>query len=163
MTDWLSDADWAWAQAHLPISCVDLLPVRIVQGRLAAVGLILRDTPAGPGWCLAGGRILRGESVAEAATRHLQTTLGHDLAFDGVDWEHPNDVAQYFTTRREGHPVDPRRHSVALTYAVAIRGTPRPTGEANEFQWFFVDELPTKFGFDQDLVVSRVIAGLEQG
>src|SRR4051812_1541623 len=67
----LSDQDWQWASEHLPIACVDVLPVqRGDDGGIRRIGLIRRDSPMGEKWCHIGGRLLYGESLLDGANRH---------------------------------------------------------------------------------------------
>lgn len=164
---WIPDDEWERIQRIIPILCVDVLPVTYTaQGQIAAVGLILRDTEdEGQGWCLVGGRVQFGESLAEAATRHLRDTLGGDVRFDATHVRQPLYVAQYFPTAREGYLVDPRKHAVALTYALEIAGVPDPQNEALDFRWFPLHELPpgSAFGFGQDHVVAECVERLLSG
>lgn len=145
---WLDDDTWAAAQHALPIVCADLVPFRRnPQGALEA-GLILRHSPFGPRWCQLGGRVRIGETVRGALLRHLDETLS------GVEVDLPHDpqpdyVMQWFPepvpVERDGvvYGHDPRRHAVALAFAVEFAGTPRPVpgGEADAFAWFGLDEL----------------------
>lgn len=153
MTGWLSDEEWEWARARMPVICVDLVPLTASH-----VGLILRNTPAGDAWCLVGGRIRRGEAIGEAAMRHLHETLGSRADIEPVSWASPDVVAQYFTEERPGHPVDPRQHSIALTYRVALHGDVVASGEAMSFAWFPWDALPSPIGFGQENVLASLLA-----
>ena len=62
-------------ERSMPIACVDFVLVREHGGR-RALGLILRDSPHGEVWCHLGGRIQRGETIADAIRRHGRETLG---------------------------------------------------------------------------------------
>jgi len=68
-------------------------------------------------------------------------------------------VIEYFTEPGLGEFCDPRKHAVSLTYSAAcdVTGEPEPQGEAYEFRWFGLDQLPgLDFGFGQGEVVARV-------
>lgn len=164
---WIPDDEWEHIQRILPIVCVDTLPItRTATGQITAIGLILRDVEEqGQGWCLIGGRVQFGESLAEAVTRHMRDTLGGDVEFDIAHVQQPLYVAQYFTTARKGYLVDSRKHAVALTYALEIVGAPDPQNEALDFQWFTLDKLPPSgdFVFGQDRVVAECLERLQPG
>lgn len=145
---WIRPDLWAATQASIPIVCVDVVPVRRDPlGSPVQVGLIRRlgfeDRAV---WCHVGGRVLLGESLAEALSRHLRDTLQLDiLPLLGPDPQ-PLYVQQYFREERPDVPSagrDPRKHAVGLSYVVTLEGTPSPVrgGEALEFSWFNVEEL----------------------
>jgi ADP-ribose pyrophosphatase YjhB (NUDIX family) len=141
----------------VPIAGVDLLPVK--EGPTPEIGLILRDTYHGRrGWCLVGGGIFLDETLAAAIRRHVETTLGPDVTYETASLRFVT-VAEYFTRPGLGELHDPRKHSIASTYAFTLRGVPRPMGEALDFRWFAVDDLPApgEFGFDQGKVVDTVL------
>jgi ADP-ribose pyrophosphatase YjhB (NUDIX family) len=147
---WLGDEAWAAVQQAVPIACVDLLPFRPAGPGTSEVGLVRRATPFGPDprWCHMGGRIRYGETLRDALLRHLHETV------DGATVELPPDpqpayVMQWFATPtdRAGDGVaygwDPRRHAVALCFAVTMAGDPVPVpgGEALEFGWFTIEDV----------------------
>ncbi|HTW39695.1 MAG TPA: DUF4916 domain-containing protein [Thermoplasmata archaeon] len=167
---WLGDDDWAWLQRTIPIAHVDVLPVRYGRARSAGVsdvGLIRRLCPtrgAGWGlrWSLLGGRIQYGDSIRASVGRQLRETLGRGVAVRGtIPWE-PTTVSQYFPRPRRDFLRDPRKHAVSFVYAVELRGTPRPQGEARAFRWFPVGRLPphSAMGFENWKVVDRCLANL---
>ena len=160
--NWLSPADWKWAQDHLPIACADVVPVTTADdGRtIQQVGLILRNTPhEGKRWCIVGGRMWRNESLADAAGRQLRETLGPNVKFK-IDLDRqPDFVIQYFTTSRPIGLVDPRQHAITLAIVVPITGVMVPMGEALEFKWFDPSALPPaeQWGFGQDYAAAQCI------
>ncbi len=166
---WLKPEDWAWAQKNLPIVCVDVLPIRFSSKEfteIEAVGLITRATDQGtPGWCLIGGRVLRGESLAAAIRRQVKETLGDHMRVYLSRELNPACIAQYSPTGKTPFCFDPRQHSIGLTYAVEIRGSPDPRGEATAFDWFKPSHLPPsrQFGFNQDRIVERCLRNLQKG
>jgi ADP-ribose pyrophosphatase YjhB (NUDIX family) len=142
----LSDDEWQWASQHLPIACVDILPIRRSStGRTTHVGLIRRDSPMGQRWCHLGGRVWLGESLADAATRHLQDSITEtELSALAPG---PYFVNQYFQTPRPGMGLDPRKHAIASCYLAEFPGESHPIAhgvEALEFQWFAMDNIPSQ-------------------
>ena len=144
---WLDDATWGAVQRTVPITCVDLLPFRAGG---AEVALVLRATPFGPEprWCHMGGRVRYGETVRAALLRHLHETVsGAEVALPADP--QPDYVMQWFADPvdpgRDGvaYGWDPRRHAVALCFAVELTGEPVPVpgGEALRFGWFETDAL----------------------
>lgn len=154
---WLNPQDWKLVQDSVPICCVDVVPIKRSEGgNVAQVGLILRDTPhQGRRWCIVGGRMLRNETLAEAATRQLRQTLGDAVTFRIAPDAQPHFVAQYFTAPRDVGLFDPRQHAIGMTFLLELDGPAIAQGEAFEFRWFDVNSLPPSddFGFGQDEVV----------
>lgn len=166
---WFPPEEWRWLQSVIPIVCVDVLPVRYSQStrqrNVEAVGLILRDTPhQGQRWCLVGGRLCYGESLLQAVRRQVRETLGARVRPAIKPRQLPLYVAEYSPSGKGGFALDPRQHSIGLTYPLEIRGLPAPRGEAIRFEWFDIDDLPAakQFGFDQDRIVAACIAILRQ-
>lgn len=62
-------------EQSMPIACVDFVIARERNGQ-RELGLILRDSPHGEVWCHLGGRIQRGETIADAISRHSRETIG---------------------------------------------------------------------------------------
>ena len=160
MSRWLSPEEYKRVQETVPIVCVDIVPLRRKGGTPESIGLILRDTPSqGRRWCLVGGRVLRDETLTDAVARHLRHTLGDRIRF-GLDPDaQPIYVAQYFTSRTPPGLIDPRQHSVAMTYCIDIEGPVKAQGEAHEFNWFDPQRLPApaEFGFEQDRVLDECL------
>ena len=158
------DDEWQRIQGLMPIACVDALAIRgEPAGDDLQVGLILRDTPdEGRRWCLIGGRILYGESIAQALTRHVKDSLGGAVRFETTSGDQPLYVAQYAPDARPGFARDVRRHAVGLTFAIALGGDVRPAGaEALDFGWFPATGLAAdEVGFGQMAVINAVVARL---
>jgi len=157
---WIPAAQWRRVQSLVPIVCVDVLPVRLKRTRktIEEVGLILRETPhQGQRWCLIGGRVLFRESLCRAVRRQIQETLGSDVVPIFKPGQQPLYVAEYSPSRGKRFAFDPRQHSVALTYALELKGIPVASGEAITYRWFNVKDLPSQrqFGFDQHRVVKE--------
>ncbi len=167
--NWLAADDWKWTQDHVPIACVDVVPVRLTPaGRVDRVGLIHRDVPhQGRRWCMVGGRLWRDESFPAAAARQLRETLGPAVAFEPVaDGRQPDHVVQYFTTPRPDGLIDPRQHAVTLCFVVPLTtDAVAAGGEAYDFRWFPADRLPPaeRWGFRQDEVVAACLRRWPRG
>ena len=155
---WMSAADYDLIRSKVPVLCVDVL--LSPAGDPQKVGLIKRATPDGDKWWLVGGRVLRNEPLLTAVGRHVAATLGPALRLDRSTLVMA-DVIEYFTEPGIGPFRDPRKHSVALTYACECTGDPEPLGEALEFGWFEVGELPgVDIGFGGLAVMGRLLASL---
>jgi ADP-ribose pyrophosphatase YjhB (NUDIX family) len=155
---WLSRADWRFIQSSIPVTCVDVLPVRFSSSSrhaLRAVGLILRETPHGRKWCLIGGRLLYREPLCAAVRRQMTEALGNHIRPHIMPDQQPLYVAQYSASGRSPFALDPRQHSVGLTYAVEMEGVPTPGGEAIQFEWFEIGNIPSArlIGFRQHTVM----------
>lgn len=145
---------FALVAKFVPIACVDILPYR-VSNDLIEIGLIQRKDAYGKiVWNLVGGGIHRRESVAEAAARHIHTTLGEDVRWEEPDYSHPEAIGEYSPVRGDAAGFDPRKHAIALTYVVPLTGEISARGEALDFRWFSEDTLPVgEMGFGQDDVI----------
>ena len=158
----LSRADWRFIQSSIPVTCVDVLPVRFSSGSrrvLREVGLILRETPYGRKWCLIGGRLMYREPLCAAVRRQTIEALGRQITPHILPAQQPLYVAQYSASGRSPFALDPRQHSVSLTYAVEIEGSPTPGGEAIQFEWFEIASIPParQIGFRQSIVIKACL------
>jgi ADP-ribose pyrophosphatase YjhB (NUDIX family) len=162
---WLAPADWKRIQESIPVICVDVLPIQFSTkpGRdPIAVGLIFRGTPQGRRWCLIGGRLLYGESLTRAIRRQAREALGRRVNVDLRHDQQPLYIAQYSPSGRTPFALDPRQHAVGLTYAIELKCTPIPGGEAIQFRWFETARIPGKkqLGFGQDAVIKACLRSL---
>lgn len=165
---WINDKEWARLQQLLPIVCVDILPIVCSpSGEINRIGLIKRHTPhEGDKWCTVGGRLLYGESLQDGIWRQLRDTLGSDVQIArGLDIQ-PLYVAQYSPSLEaaEGFDaVDPRKHAVALTYLLEIKGEIAPQNEALDFQWCTLSEfrMYEHIGFGQERVIEMCLERFE--
>lgn len=164
----LSKVLWAATQRIIPIACVDIFALNTnatIENPADTIGLIRRNTPhQGQRWCLLGGRVYYSETIAEAAKRHVQTSLGKASNILFPHDAHPTYIAEYFPKERSGYYVDPRQHSIALTYSLHVFGNFLAQGEAIEFEWFRIDKLPppSDFGFGHEIVVKICIERLQK-
>ena len=154
---YLDQEHYELALSLAPMLCIDLL---VVHGSTGEAALIVRDDSQGDQrYALVGGGVFRGETLNEAATRHLRETLGEGISWSGSFDRVPDALLQYFPYEREGYGIDARKHSVGLTYLVEIEGETAVGGEANQIVWFQLDALPrrSQFGFRQWLVVEDLL------
>ena len=108
------------------------LGVEVVVVKEARILLTLREDI--PMWCLPGGGVEAGESVAQAALREVYEETGVQVkltrlvgVYSRPNWDRGGD------------------HDVVFT-AVPISGAPRPLdGEALDVQYFAPDALPPHF------------------
>jgi ADP-ribose pyrophosphatase YjhB (NUDIX family) len=146
-------------EESLPIACVDFVPLRGIEP--VEVGLILRDSPFGRVWCHLGGRIQRGETLADALRRHARETVGVDLEL--LTDPQPDYVYQWFpagVAPTDGTPYgrDPRKHSIALSFVTTFVGVPFPQNEALDFSFFPVDDLPKEMWPGSGHLINKLLA-----
>ena len=155
---WLPQEDYDFIVAHVPILCVDLIPLSADDP--PRVGLIERATPGGgTGWCLVGGRVMRDEPLTSAVRRHLHATLGSGIDVD-LSTLHPLGVIEYFSEPGIGEFHDPRKHAVSVTYSGRCTGEAQAQhdSEAISFTWYTQEQLPTvRYGFGQQKIIERFL------
>jgi ADP-ribose pyrophosphatase YjhB (NUDIX family) len=142
----------------VPVPCIDILPYRI-GGTSVEIGLIEREDADGKRvWNLVGGGVHRQESLAAAVTRHIEATLGPDVTWERVDFSRPEMVGEYFPAPNAEGGHDPRKHAIALSYALPVTGRVSPRGEALDFRWFSEAAIPFgKVGFGQEYVIRGLL------
>lgn len=146
--------------SHIPIICVDIIPVKQVN-KVCKIGLIIRATGNEAGkLAILGGRIALNETIPEAISRHLLKDLDiHNFDFyQSNNTQKPFYVQQYFIGSESKKPYgfDPTKHAIALTYLVTINEEPSPRDEASAFSWIDRNQIPTKPAFNQDTVMYEV-------
>ncbi len=144
-------------QGLVPILRVDMLPIRH-SAASRDVGLILRSTPhQALRWCLIGGRVRLGETLAAAARRHWTDAVGDSLPFELVSAPH---IVEYVKDDQPGRPHEPRKHAVAVPYQVLTDGAGVAHGvEARELRWFDPADVNAQaMGFGQEIVIGRLLA-----
>ena len=163
-TQLLPDAKWKALQLCIPITCVDVLLIREVNKSTFEIGLIYRNTPhQGRRWCLIGGRLFLNEPLRDAVARQVHDAIGKHVRCILPANLQPLFIAEYFSKRVSGSLFDPRKHAIGLTFVVQIQGQTQPQGEAIDFRWFTLDQLPNSkyFGFGQRKVVFECIQRFE--
>ena len=106
------------------------LCVGAVVVRDSSILLIRRGNPPGEGlWSVPGGRVQRGESLAEAVRRELQEETGLDGEVgEAVGWT---------------ELIGRRRHFVIVDYRVSVAAdaTPVAGSDAADAAWVALDDL----------------------
>jgi ADP-ribose pyrophosphatase YjhB (NUDIX family) len=155
---WLPQEEYDFIVAHVPILCVDLIPLS--AGEQPRIGLIERATPGGgTGWCLVGGRVMRDEPLTSAVNRHLRATLGNGIDLDPGTLQ-PLGVIEYFSEAGRGEFHDPRKHAVSVTYSGHCTGHAQvqDNSEAINFRWHTQEQLPAiRYGFGQQKIIERYL------
>jgi ADP-ribose pyrophosphatase YjhB (NUDIX family) len=139
---WLSRDDLESARERLPLVYVDAFPVRVDErGVVVSVGLLLRAMPDGSiSRAPVSGRVLYGERIRDALTRHLEKDLG-PMALPRVPVSpQPFTVVEYFPDPEVSGFHDPRQHAVSLAYVVPVSGDCVPSTDALDLQWMTPDE-----------------------
>ena len=144
----LSNDEWQWATSHLPIACVDIVPVQpSPDGIGMQVGVIRRRFSDDLGerivWCHLGGRINLDETLIDAANRHLSESLS-SVAQASLN-PRAVTVAEFLRRPGEGIGYDPSKHAVSTVFVAefSVGAYPDPKGEALVFKWFDFDDLPS--------------------
>ncbi len=162
---WLSSDSLEDARTKLPILYVNVVPVRIdSSGNITHVGLLITVSPDGSiTRSIVAGRVLHGERIRDAISRHIVKDLG-SVAFPRIPVSlQPFDVIEYFPDASVTGYQDPRQHAVALSYVVVVTGECQPSQEALDLVWLSVSEASTEavrsemYG-GQDRVVRSALA-----
>ena len=139
---WLGDDELALIRRRLPLLYVEAVPVRVDgMGRVTDVGLLLRVGTSGAiARTIVSGRVLYGETLRDALSRHLEKDLG-PMAFPQLPASPvPFSVAEYFPPPTLSQYSDERQHAVALAYVVPVTGTCDPRQDALELTWMTPEE-----------------------
>ncbi len=132
MTGHLSEEQYDLLTRSAPILCVDVVP-RFVDRPGNPVLLIERLDYAGRlGWCSVGGRVWFNERIAEAAARHIRSTLGPGVQWESPGCEKPHLLVDFERGTDLDVPHDGRKHSVSMdgwwTSPVSPSRATRPRG-----------------------------------
>lgn len=134
---WMSDEELRAARDRLPMVYIDAVPVRTTpDGQVTEVGLLLRGMPDGSiSRAIVSGRVLYGERVRDALSRHLEKDLG-PMALPTIPVApQPFTVVEYFPDPTVTGFHDPRQHAVALAFVVPIAGDCAPSQDALDLVW----------------------------
>ncbi|MDO5723674.1 MAG: DUF4916 domain-containing protein [Flaviflexus sp.] len=143
MGPWLSPTDLEFVRRKVPITYVDIVPIRLdADGSLEAIGLLLCASGEAITRTLVSGRVLLHEPLREALTRHIDKDLGPMALPQLPPTLTPFTVAEYFPT--PGHrKFDERQHAISLCYIVPVAGECRPGHDTLELTWFTPGEART--------------------
>lgn len=163
---WFEPEEMAELRRRLPITYVDVVPVRTDHsGAISEVGLLLRASSDGHiVRAIVSGRVLIHETLREAIVRHVEKDLG-TMALPRVPVSPvPFTVAEYMPTPGQTPFHDARQHAIALAYIVPMDGECAAQEDALELTWVGVDELRegsavlAELAGGQDIVVRRALA-----
>ena len=134
---WLPPDELQHVRDRVPIPYVEAVPVRVDHlGRVVKVGLLLRVGTNGElSRAVVSGRVLYGETVAEALWRNLSKDLGAEAEPQLPANPAPFTIAEYFPDKPRRGFTDPRQHSIALVYLVPVGGECTPAQDALEVTW----------------------------
>ncbi len=140
---WLSPESLEQVRAHVPLVYVDAVPVRVDgRGEVTEIGLLLRQAADGTiSRMVVSGRVMFGERIRDALTRHLEKDLGPLALPDVPPNPAPFTVIEYFPDPDRSGFHDPRHHAVSLAYVVPVDGDCIPTQEALDLAWFSPTEV----------------------
>ncbi|MEE9415622.1 MAG: DUF4916 domain-containing protein [Acidimicrobiales bacterium] len=139
---WLSSDDLETVRGRVPMVYVEAVPVRLDEfGQVTHIGLLLRAMPDGTiSRAIVSGRVLWGETLRHALSRHLDKDLG-PAAFPRIPASPvPFTVAEYMQDPTATGFHDPRQHAVSLAYVVPMQGECVPSLDALEFAWLTCEE-----------------------
>lgn len=120
----------------LPILCVDI----VITNKNGQYLLVKRSNPPKQyEWWVVGGRVLKGEPLADAARRKLREEVGVEAA----DVE----AVGYFETTRDANPfgLPFEYHAVSVVFRADIASAQSVTLDDQSSEWKWGDALPHDF------------------
>ncbi len=143
MGPWLPPEELEFVRRKVPMTYVDIVPVRLDEvGALEAVGMLLCVSADTIVRTFPSGRILFHETIRDALVRHVEKDLGPMSLPQIPACVAPFTVGEYFPTPGEGWH-DPRQHAVSLAYIIPMQGDCNPGTDSLEFTWFTPGEART--------------------
>jgi ADP-ribose pyrophosphatase YjhB (NUDIX family) len=125
---------WKRVLASIPIPCVDIIVHTTVKHRVCVLLGYRKIYPYRNYWALPGGRIIKRESLREAADRQIKE-IGlrptRDYRLVGV------------------YPINFKRRSdvsICLSMRLVPRREARPTRELVSYMWRELNDLPARLG-----------------
>lgn len=144
-------------QKSIPIVCVDLVIIRNIRSNKPEVLLVKRKIyPEAGRWCVIGGRVLKGETLAGAIRRQAKRELGLTVSVI-PPW---TDHAPLYVF--DSPKIKDQKHPITLSYPIAVKGGQlRLFGpEFSHAKWFLIKKLPKNMGFFHREEVIRAEAAL---
>jgi len=134
---WLSESELAETRARVPMLYVEAVPVRTDdRGQVLDIGILLRVSPSGSiTRCIVSGRVMHGETVRGALSRHIEKDLGPAALPQLPQSPVPFTVAEFFPWPGVSPLRDNRQHAVSLAYVVPMSGDCQPRHDALELAW----------------------------
>lgn len=120
----------------LPILCVDVI---IKNGKEEYLLIKRANEPLKDQWWVIGGRVLKGESLEQAAKRKVHEEVG--LEIDDVK------SIGYYEDALESNPygLPTPLHSVSIVFSAIIDDKQRVILDYQSSDWIYSKELPAKF------------------
>ena len=112
--------------------------------------LIKRKNPP-HGWAIPGGFIDEGETVENAARREAQEETGLEVKLTDM-------LYVYSAPDR-----DPRQHTMSVVFIASASGQPQGMDDAEAAVLFSLDDLPDKFAFDHQQIISDYLVYKQTG
>lgn len=165
---WLSGEEITSIRSKMPITYVQIVPVRVDEmGRVTQIGTLLSAmAEESIQRTIIAGRVLYHETIREAIARNIAKDLG-DIALPTLPINlQPFTVAEFFPTPGVSDYYDERQHAIALCYVVPIEGDCRPHDETLAVQWLDVDcqqlkEVLTQMPSGLEKIVGQAIAWVQ--
>lgn len=122
-------------------------PILTVDGIFLEKGKVLlvkqAKYPFFGSWVIPGGHVDYGERVEDAIKREMKEELGVPVKIKKL-------FGVYSDPKR-----DPRYHTASVVYLLEkTKGKIRVSGEASEFRYFPLKNLPRKIGFDHRKILN---------
>jgi len=137
-----------WVPEGLYQDILDWMPVCCVDTVITRAGSMLltlrRQEPQAGTWWIQGGRLRKGESLPEAATRTAQGESGLEVTLHGV--------LGVFSTMFDSSAHDnSTTHTINVTFlgSVAAEAAPRIDSAHDEFTWWPLDRTTGNAYIDQ--------------
>ena len=128
--------DYAQITKVLPILCVDV----VVQNSMGEYLLVKRaNEPLKDQWWVVGGRVLKGETLEQAAIRKVKEEVGLK-----VDFVEP---IGYYEDTIETNPfgLSIPLHSVSVVFSTVVDGSQQVKLDSQSSNWTYSLEIPKGF------------------
>ena len=139
--------DYAQITKVLPILCVDV----IVENSMGEYLLVKRaNEPLKDQWWVVGGRVLKGETLEQAAIRKVKEEVGLK-----VDFVEP--IGYYedtFETNPFGFSIP--LHSVSVVFSTVVDGSQQIKLDSQSSNWKYSPEIPKGFSI-KPLTITAVL------
>lgn len=124
-------AEYLQILSKMPITCVDL--IIMYQDKYLLVKR--NNPPAKDLWWFVGGRLMKGETLAHAATRKAKEEVGLDVV--------PRRIVNVVETIFDDGPDGINVHSVNICY-LCVAHDPKVTldGDHNKYRWIGAGSIP---------------------
>ena len=121
---------------HLPILCVDV----VVQNPKNEYLLIRRaNEPLKDQWWVIGGRVLKGDTLEQAAIRKVREEVGLTISA-AVPIGYYEDVSE-----KNPFGLMSPQHSVSVVFSAKVEGQEQVKLDNQSSDWKYADQLPDGF------------------